>query len=159
MKFKKKAKRTLWTKSSYLFCRSSCGPYMGIVFFKWANPGLFFVYFLSFQVKHYSTNNKSMWKMSCPSSIWHRDSNPWPSEHESPPITTRPGLSPYMGIVTICSEIVEANFTVNPCSLLFQCESNPVGLLYFYFFWRGSLKNSKLTNANKDFCCNLSIFK
>ena len=30
-----------------------------------------------------------------PSSIWCRDSNSQPSEHESPPITTRPGLSPY----------------------------------------------------------------
>ena len=28
----------------------------------------------------------------CPSNIWCRDSNPQPSEHESPPITTRPGL-------------------------------------------------------------------
>ena len=30
-------------------------------------------------------------KMLCPSSIWRRDSNPRPSEHESPPITTTPG--------------------------------------------------------------------
>ena len=29
-----------------------------------------------------------------PSSIWHWDSNPRPSERESPPITTRPGLPP-----------------------------------------------------------------
>ena len=28
----------------------------------------------------------------CPSSIWCQDSNPRLSEHESPPITTRPGL-------------------------------------------------------------------
>ena len=27
-----------------------------------------------------------------PSSIWWWDSNPWPSDHESPPITPRPGL-------------------------------------------------------------------
>ena len=44
--------------------------------------------------------NKSMWKMSCPSRIWCRDSNPWPLEHESPPITTRPGL-PFMIIMFI----------------------------------------------------------
>ena len=31
-------------------------------------------------------------KMLFPSSIQRRDSNPEPSEHESPPITTRPGL-------------------------------------------------------------------
>ena len=33
-------------------------------------------------------------KKTCPSSIWRRDSNPPPSEHEPPPITTRPGLPP-----------------------------------------------------------------
>ena len=31
----------------------------------------------------------------CPSSIWRRNSNPWPFEHELSPITTRPGLPPY----------------------------------------------------------------
>ena len=30
----------------------------------------------------------------CPSSILYRDSNPRPSVHESPPITTRPGPPP-----------------------------------------------------------------
>ena len=30
----------------------------------------------------------------CPSYIWCWDSNPRPSEHESPPITTRPGFPP-----------------------------------------------------------------
>ena len=29
--------------------------------------------------------------MLCPSKIWRRDLNPQPSEHEPPPITTRPG--------------------------------------------------------------------
>ena len=33
--------------------------------------------------------------MSCPSSIWCWDLNPRPLEHESSPITTRPGLPPY----------------------------------------------------------------
>ena len=33
--------------------------------------------------------------MSSPSSIWCRDSNPRLLEHESSPITTRPGLPPY----------------------------------------------------------------
>ena len=31
---------------------------------------------------------------NCPSSIWCQDSNPRPSERESLPITTRPGLPP-----------------------------------------------------------------
>ena len=29
-----------------------------------------------------------------PSSNWYRDSNSQPIDHESPPITTRPGLPP-----------------------------------------------------------------
>ena len=32
----------------------------------------------------------------CLSSIWCRDLNPRPLEHDSPPITTRPGLPPIM---------------------------------------------------------------
>ena len=36
----------------------------------------------------------------CPSSIWCRDSNPRPLEHESLPITTRSGLPPqYSGLL------------------------------------------------------------
>ena len=59
-------------------------------FFKWANPGFFFVYFQSFQ-----TNNPFLQQINvkkCPSSIWHQDLNPQHLEHESSPITTRPGL-------------------------------------------------------------------
>ena len=53
-----------------------------------------FVYFRSFITNNTIFYNKSMWKMSFPSSIRHQDSNPWPLECESPPITTRPGLPP-----------------------------------------------------------------
>ena len=34
-----------------------------------------------------------------PSNIWRRDSNPWPLERESPPITTRPGLPPFLRLL------------------------------------------------------------
>ena len=37
--------------------------------------------------------------MSCPSSIWCRDSNSQPLEHECPPITTRLGLLPKFNIL------------------------------------------------------------
>ena len=37
-------------------------------------------------------SNKSMWKISSPSSTLHQDLNPRPLEHELSPITTRPGL-------------------------------------------------------------------
>ena len=53
---------------------------------------LFRFYFRLFQTNNYNSYNKYMWKMWWPSSIQCRASNPWPSGHESPPITTRPGL-------------------------------------------------------------------
>ena len=58
-------------------------------------PGLFIVYFQSFQTNMVTIFTTYQYeKMSCPSSIQHRDSNQRPSEHEPPPITTRPGLPP-----------------------------------------------------------------
>ena len=64
-------------------------------FKKWASPGLFFVYFRSFQsniITIFTTDQCE--KMSCPSSIWRQDSNPQPSEREPPPITRAPALFP-----------------------------------------------------------------
>ena len=63
-----------------------------------AQPGLFlFIYGLFKQtIKFLQQMNV---KKSCPSSIWHWDSNPQPLEHESSPITTRPGLPPNCRIV------------------------------------------------------------
>ena len=63
-------------------------------FFKWANPGLFLVYFRSFQtniITNFTTNICE--KMSI---IRCRGSNPRPSERESLPITTRPGPIKYL---------------------------------------------------------------
>ena len=59
---------------------------------KWANPGLFFVYFRSFQTN--ITILQQIYVKKCPFSIRCCNSNPRPSEHESLPITTRPGLPP-----------------------------------------------------------------
>ena len=55
---------------------------------KWANPGLFFIYFRLF--KHTLQFLQQINVKKCPSSIRYWDSNPWPFGHESPPITTRP---------------------------------------------------------------------
>ena len=62
------------------------------LFKKWANPGLFFIYFCLF--KHTLQFLQQINVKKCPSSMWWRDSNSRPLEHESPPITTRPGLPP-----------------------------------------------------------------
>ena len=62
-----------------------------------SHPGLFFAYFRSFQANNTNFTTNQCEKMSkCPSSIWRQDSNPWPFERESPPITTRPGLRPWV---------------------------------------------------------------
>ena len=55
-------------------------------------PASFFI-FWSFQtnINTIFTTNQCE-KMSIPSSIWCQDSNPWSLDHESSPITTRPGL-------------------------------------------------------------------
>ena len=58
----------------------------------WPPTGLFWVYFLSFQ-----TNNFYKSKCEkCPSSTQCWDSNPRPSEHESPLITITPGPVHYI---------------------------------------------------------------
>ena len=64
-----------------------------INFFKWAKPGLLFVYFRYFQTNIFKifTTNKCE---KCPSSIGCRDLNSQPSDYKSPPLTTRPGLPP-----------------------------------------------------------------
>ena len=70
---------------------------------KWANTGLFFVYFRSFQTYNTIFTTKQYEKMSKgQSSIWRRDWNPQPFEHESSPITTRPGLPPHFAIMFPC---------------------------------------------------------
>ena len=73
---------------------------------KFANPGLFFIYFCLFKHKlpllHQINVNK------CSSSIKCRDSNSWSLEHESPPITTRPGLLP---LVDWCFPSIEVGET------------------------------------------------
>ena len=72
---------------------TTCNLSLLILSFFMGQPGLFFVYFWSFQANiiTISTTNQCE-KMSCPSSIWCQDSNSWPLKHEFSPITTRPGL-------------------------------------------------------------------
>ena len=64
-----------------------------MIFFKWANPGLFYHLLLVFSNK-YHCNFKIKYIQKCPFTIQSWDLNPRPLEHESPPITTRPELLP-----------------------------------------------------------------
>ena len=76
---------------------------------KWANPGLFFLYFRSFQTNNTIFTTNQCGKMSkCPSTIRRRDSNPRSFERESSLITTRPWVPhkvtiglPYLSLSSI----------------------------------------------------------
>ena len=64
-----------------MFCVFKNGP----------TPASFIGYFRSFQTKISTVFTANLCE-KCPSNIRCWDLNPWPSEHESPPITTRPRL-------------------------------------------------------------------
>ena len=78
---------------TYRYTKSSSKSF---IFFaksiKWANPSLFYHLFSSFQklITIFTTNKCE----KCPSSIRSRDLNSQLLEHESTPITIRPGLPP-----------------------------------------------------------------
>ena len=73
--------------------QTKCACHFNILFFKkWANPGLFFVYFHLFKQTLQFLQQINVKK--CPSSIRRQDSNSQPSDFESPPLTTRPRLPP-----------------------------------------------------------------
>ena len=64
------------------------GGFNGTYIKKWANPGLFFFYFRSFQTNITIFTTNIFEKMSIQYTV------PGPLERESLPITTRPGLPP-----------------------------------------------------------------
>ena len=71
-------------------------PLEFFVFFKknGPSPASFSFIFGLFQTNNTIFTTNQCEKMSTPSSIWCRDSNPQPLEREAPPITTRLGLPP-----------------------------------------------------------------
>ena len=82
------------------------------VFFKkkMGQPLPIFIYFWSFQTTNTSFTTNQCEKMSSPSSIPCQDSNPRPLEHESSPITTRPGLPPERGLVWLWLRISDLGY-------------------------------------------------
>ena len=81
-----------WRRESGWWPAGEFSPKHFIYFLKFAILGLYFVYFRLFKQTILTTNicEKMLW----PCSIRQWDLNPRPSEYESPPITTRPGLPP-----------------------------------------------------------------
>ena len=68
---------------------------------KWAIPGLFFVYLFDQRLQFLQQISEK-----CPSSILCQDSNPWPSGHESRPITTGPGLPPNLFLQFVLKHLI-----------------------------------------------------
>ena len=70
-----------------------CTFSLKVFFLNGPTPASFIVYFWSFQANIISILQQLNVE-KCPSSIRCRDSNPQPSEYESPPTTTGPWLPP-----------------------------------------------------------------
>ena len=90
---------------------------------KMGQPRPLFCLFLVFSNKQYNfLQDINVGK--CPSSIRHRDSNPWHLKHESSPVTTRPGLPlfasyliwPYVGLSLLRFSFL---LSLSPFSLCF----------------------------------------
>ena len=71
-----------------------------IPFSKMGQPWPLFRLFSVSSNKHYKFLQQKYVK-KCPSTMWCRDLNPRPSELESPPITTRPGLPPNLSLYLV----------------------------------------------------------
>ena len=84
-------------------------------FLKMGHPGLFLFIFI------FSIFTTNIWT-KCPSSIWCWDSNPQPSEHESPPITNRPGRPPFLcWMTTLTNQSALFQITVRYIRQKFVC--------------------------------------
>ena len=94
-----------------------------------------FIFALFKQTIQFFTTNQCE-KMSCPSSIRRKDSNPWPLERESPPITTRPGLPPKFNTFFISSTQTE--------------EQKDLDAICFYRFL-GRLQDRSISEKKKQF--------
>ena len=74
-------------------------------------------YFLFFSI--FSIKNQNFYKKSCeycPSNIRHQDSNSQPTDYESPPLTTRPGLPPLKLVVGFSECVYKFKSGVRLCS-------------------------------------------
>ena len=83
--------------SPYLLIRNS-EPLSHLLIIHFLNghprPLFSFIYVFSISISISFQFWQQIYVKKCPSCIWHRDSNSQPLKHESPSITTRPGLLP-----------------------------------------------------------------
>ena len=108
------------------------------VVFKMGQPRLFFVFSQSFQTNSTIFRANQREKMSFSSSVWCQDSNPWPFENESSPITTRPGLSLLLPYMTLTCLFSPRSSSSSKCSSSSASTSSSV----FLFFLRAAGSSS-----------------
>ena len=107
-----------------------------ICFSKWANPGLFFVNFGLFKQTIKFLHHNQCEKMSCPSSIWRRASNPRPLEHEPSPARLALYVCSFQTfvIIDIIDKKVWLSLGIEPGAaampLRFDCQRSFYGLVY-----------------------------
>ena len=103
------------------------------VFLNGPTPATFSFIFV-FSNTHYNFYTKCIWK-KCPSSKHCRDSNSWPLEHESPPITTRPG-HPHSQPIHLIHFIAFSRPLPEKFFFPFRCSSwLPLGRLWSNLFY------------------------
>ena len=99
-----------WRQCLRVFTKPSC-----LFFYEMGLPRPLFYLFSSFQTQiTIFTTNKCE---KCPSSIQCQDLNSRPLEHDSPPITTRPGLPP--ALLFICRKRPFYQFSYSQCQNCF----------------------------------------
>ena len=107
-----------------------------ICFSKWANPGLFFVNFGLFKQTIKFLHHNQCEKMSCPSSIRRRASNPRPLEHEPSPARLALYVCSFQTfvIIDIIDKKVWLSLGIEPGAaampLRFDCQRSFYGLVY-----------------------------
>ena len=128
-----------------LFHHKKCSPYLlgkntptkcqSVGHFKkLGQPRPLFILFLVFSNKHHKFLQQ-IYAKKCPSSIRYWDSNPRPSECESPPITTRPGLPPNQSTIFVAQNILARR---DICQNVTACHYWLLGVPIDYFIISGS---------------------
>ena len=133
-------------------------------------PGLFFVYFDLFQT-NINTILQQINVKKCTSRMRRRDLNPRPSDCESPPITTRPGLPP-RNTLTLWGEgslwqvtwLVLTNQSAHLATLIFVNDVEDQTIKWWWWWWRwhksvtpiiSTLRNKNVMTSSRF--CAMSI--
>ena len=115
-----------------------------VFFKKMGLPWPLFIYFWFFQTNKTICRTNQFEKMSCPSSILHRDLNPWPLKHDWSLIATRPGLPPIKTKVYLLRRRFGSVDLSVPMILQPRVWSTSTTSLLFNFYFELYVKRTKI---------------